>query len=371
MSAFNFSGMPLPVVHSTEKTRTQRPVSTAILGIDSEDRYTSYAYPRTASTLDLTTPYEFTITKSNSILNGTFTRIAVSEVLLNWALPNINETNNVIIVKAQTLGPTPVPVPPPGPAPLPVPGPLLQDIIVVPKGFYTPSQLATQLQTQIRASAILNLPLFTLTYGIATVSGVNTNRCVFQYSPTGANPNPNNVAVAFEPIPASGSFPATTKQLFDLLGFCGNNSVIEFDITFPWQPIPIGVGNNYGSCSFAQYTKYVDIVCSQLTTNQVLRDSSTLPAPRDLLARVYLCDNVNSQNVMPSASSFAPPGTTPFTIHRNFSVPKQIQWRFDSPIPGSLTFELYDDSGNNLRDTAGLGDVDYLDWCLTLLVSEN
>jgi hypothetical protein len=41
---------------------------------------------------------------------------------------------------------------------------------------------------------------------------------------------------------------------------------------------------------------YVDVVCNQLTTNQKLRDSSSLPVVRDVMARVYLDDPVPSQS---------------------------------------------------------------------------
>lgn len=42
-------------------------------------------------------------------------------------------------------------------------------------------------------------------------------------------------------------------------------------------------------------TDYIDVVCNQLTTNQKLRDSSSLPVVRDVMARVYLDESVNSQ----------------------------------------------------------------------------
>lgn len=45
---------------------------------------------------------------------------------------------------------------------------------------------------------------------------------------------------------------------------------------------------------------YVDVVCNQLTTNQKLRDSSSLPVVRDVMARVYLDESVPSQSPVTS-----------------------------------------------------------------------
>jgi hypothetical protein len=45
---------------------------------------------------------------------------------------------------------------------------------------------------------------------------------------------------------------------------------------------------------------YTDVVCNQLTTNQRLRDSSSLPVVRDVMARVYLDESLPSQSPITS-----------------------------------------------------------------------
>lgn len=76
---------------STEKAVTQRYPSTANLMIDSRDSSTPG---------QVDNPFNFQITKNNSILNGFFTRIGTTEIVLNWVEPNIitgyNDTFTVI-----------------------------------------------------------------------------------------------------------------------------------------------------------------------------------------------------------------------------------------------------------------------------------
>jgi hypothetical protein len=44
----------------------------------------------------------------------------------------------------------------------------------------------------------------------------------------------------------------------------------------------------------------------------------------------------------------------------------------NQPIPGTLQFTVFDDTGAPLNETlVGLLDGEYLDWSLTMLVTEN
>jgi hypothetical protein len=97
------------------------------------------------------------------------------------------------------------------------------------------------------------------------------------------------------------------------------------------------------------------------------------PNARDVLARVYLGDAQGVQStVLPSSSTFCPPGCMPTTIYKNYSQPKQIQWIPNQPVPGYLQFDVYDDNGQPLADTMpsyALGNG--ANWSMTILVSEN
>ena len=329
----------MPVYKASDPAITQRPTSTALLAIDSEDRFADYtvsrAVNRAAFNVLNATPYNFTISKAESLLNGFLTRLAVTEINMPWAIPNINVKTNKIQWSAQ-VGPAPV----------------TTGVITLSMGFYTPSQLAATLQTAIRAAT--GIATFILQYGNTLVAQGNTPSFAYTTGTPGTD-------IAFSPMPANtAAYPygANTKQLFDVLGFSipGNSILAPFAIT-----------NRY---TFCQAVRYVDIVCLQLTYNQALKDTMSQSIARDSLCRIYLGDAGIPGNVDPSAPGFCPPGCAPFTIYRNFASPKQIQWLGNQPVPGKLAIEVYDDAGDLLSASIG-ADGEYLDWSMTLLVSEN
>ena len=322
---------------------TSRLSSTAILAIDSEDRYRNYDEATTISDLNRS-PYSFSINKPSSLMNGFFTRLGVTEVVFPFVIPNINVNTNRIVFAWYNAG-------------------VFQaaQILTMPIGFYTPAQIASELQTQIRAiNPLLNA--FTMTYGVQTVGlTAPTQRPIFEYNAVTAG-----ITVFFTKIPAAG-VPSpirdrTKKQLFNLLGFTAINGTA-----------PPGLASGFGLDTYCQATRYLDIVCSQLTANQSLKDTMTQSVARDVLARVYLGDAQGVQStVLPSSSTFCPPGCMPTTIYKNYSQPKQIQWIPNQPVPGFLQFDVYDDNGQPLADTMpsyALGNG--ANWSMTMLVTEN
>jgi hypothetical protein len=240
--AFNFSGAALPTYAAKDVAITQRPTSTAILAIDSEDRYKTYPDARAGSL----SPYSFNINKAESLMNGFFNRLELTEVVFPWFAPDA-------------------------------------------------------------------------AFGIST----------------------------------------TTKQLFDLLGFIdGNNTVLQT--------------SGAGGLTFCQATRYVDIVCTQLTNNQALKDTMSQEIARTVICRLYLGDANIAGDVVPSSSTFCPPGCAPFTIYRDYASPKQIAWMPNQPVGGFLRFEVYDDNGDLLTgsDAFSFG-ANRCDWSITMLVTEN
>lgn len=315
---------------------TERPPSSAILGIDSEDRFADYVSKR--ATLNTSSPYDFTIQKSESIMNGFFTRLAVSEVVFPWTVPNIHDLCEAVNI---SFGP---------PA-----GPFATALITINQGFYTPSELAAAVQTQVQ----LSIPTFTMTYGTYNPApGSVFPLPVFQYKTNAAT------VISFQPLPVGDvvygkTIAPTTKQLFDVLGFRAVNS------TF----LTTGVS----ATTYAQSIRYIDIVCSQLTYNQSLKDTMSQQTSRDTLCRLYISNDTTPTNVDASSPDFTPAGTVPFTIYRQFETPKYIQWIPNQPVGGSLRFEVFDDTGRSLTDytTAGIVIPTGTDWSMTLLVSEN
>ena len=340
-----YANAPLPDTNARQVAQTIRPPSTSLLTIDSEDRFSSYTQASASVLNDSqavnTTPYNFEIQKNESLMNGFFTRVGISEINFPWGIPNINQkTDTMAVFWAGTTSGS-------------------SNVTIFP-GFYKPSQLAATLQAAIRA--VTGIATFNLTYGNGVISDVNTP--VFSYDTSDVGQ-----LISFGPLAYNSAdypYPDTTKQLFHLLGFSDVNTV--------------EVGRSgQGGYTFCQYTRYVDICCFQLTNNQALKDQTSQTVARDMLARIYLGDANIPGNVDASGGSFCPPGCAPFTIHREYASPKQIQWIPNQPIPGRLVFQVFDDAGALLSEVLPSGapenayaeQAGYLDWSMTLQVSEN
>lgn len=372
---------------------TQRPVASAIFGVDSEDRYRNMADQRQVGLTGATANcYNFSINKESSILNGFFTRIGVTEVVFPWVVPNINLKTNKILVLYRTG----------------TVGPVTANLISLEPGFYTPSQLANAIQTAVR---LLNASLsaFTMVYGITATGAKNT---VFTYATNNGGPvaaayNPattyaigNNVSyqgltytslingntgntpdsspaawsslatyIAFSPLVVPNSIAPLLKpntlQLFDLLGFGDPDN----DSPDTARSVT-GISGGYTLC---QYTKYIDITCLQLTNNQSLKDNSTSVVNRDTLCRIYITSPTSTSTVDPSSATFCPTGCAPFVIYKDYTTPKMIQWLPNQPVPGQLTFAVYDDNGDLLSEADVESEVNAnrTNWSMTMLASEN
>lgn len=390
-----------------EDSVTIRPSATALLCIDSDDRYQTYAQGRSNATY----PFQFSIQKNESLLNGFFKRMALTEFRMNWTLPNISKVwgNNTINFNYST-------------------GSAFSNVtLTIPDGFYNADLLALELQ-----QAIQN-----------TSSNLSDFQCFIgpyadDYIVLQANPSSG---VVFNVQPVTG----TTRQLYDMLSFSPTSSNSSNKTVYSGVPS-------------LRATDYVDIVCSQLTYNQKLKDATTAPISRDMIARIYLDEstpsrtttntnvysssnvsnvptaliysnaniayfnlgsNVPNSNITNGApctvsgitggsnwnTSYAyvinaqtsnatnptntigvqyvtvsPSGTpvfsgspviaieslsqvqtplklwddhingvTPFVIYRQFPYPKQIRWSENMPL-GNLIFEIYDDQGRSVQN---------------------
>ena len=300
---------------------TVRPSSNALLLIDSEDRFKDYDEARAATDYNAS-PYDFTITKNQSLMNGSFTRLAVTEVTFPWTIPNIKaKTNKIQLLYTDRTGE------------------VQSAVVIIPVGFYTPAELATMLETKLNA-AVVGLTGIGVSYAL-------DDRPRFEFIP------PTGTSIGFAPMPyniAAYQYPPTTKQLFDLLGLTAASTTVS-------------ATNFYGNTSFAQAIRYVDIVCPQLTYNQAVKDTMSQPISRDSLCRIYLGDLGNSGDF--TTVGFSPPGCAPGVIHRQFNPAKYIQWDPAQPVPGFLQFQVVDDAGAVLDAAYGA------DWSLTMQASEN
>lgn len=326
-----------------DKAVTVRPASTAVFAMDSEDRYKTYAERR----LTPSYPFSINISKNQSLLNGFFTRLAVSEFRMYWTLPNISAAwgNNTLTYWESTTS--------------------AQHTITIPDGFYDLESLMAVIQDEVRGDGFL--PNFIAQAGTdgTTTYSAGAGKTFYWVRPL-----------------------TNVKTLYDMLNL----------ITY-LPPLVPNQASYRGGVANLRSTDYIDIVSPQLTYNQALKDGTSAIYVRDILARIYLDDttkslgrfNTNVFDVSGNPAGFQAPqydpttftnGCNPFTIYRQWTQPKQVQWNDAQPL-GNVTFELYDDQGRSIQDLWNaeypVGDptqeggfyANSFMWNMTLLVTEN
>jgi len=290
---------------SDDRVVVIRQPSTANLMIDSADRdYTTYPYPA-----------DFTIQKNYSILNGFFTRIGVTEVSLDWAVPNItdlagNRTFTVTVTGA----------------------PANPYTVTLPQGTYTIAQV---LDTLV---ALLNAAQATGTFSIVSATG------------------------GFPALACTVTYIITETVLSDCLGFTSAGAASLSKKT-----------NELAPAQILTYS-YIDFICPQLTYAQKLKDTTTGDNPQNVLCRWYMAWDNPPQN-----DKYGFPilmGYQIFNCRRVFSPPKQIRWEPNLPI-GNLSFEVWgaiqgaaNVDLNYYQQLNSIPAQTDFDFCMTLQVSE-
>jgi hypothetical protein len=248
----------------TDKTINIRQPSTANLMIDSQDR----ANPNTGSYALQPSAFNFQIQRTNSILNGFFTRIGTTEVVLEWSEPNIRVdlSNNFLNINTAAAGDVTVTIPSPA--------------------FHN---VADTMDAIVKAANALG------TIGTWSV---------------------DLTTYASPALVSTVSYRVADTALARQLSLI-TSTVIRNTFNLVVDP------------DLRQF-RYIDFVSSQLTYNQDLKDSSTAPIVRDVLCRWYFAwdyEAANDKYGYPIEM-----GYNAFVIRRLFSPPKQIRWSTSQPI---------------------------------------
>ena len=249
-----------------EKGVVIRMPSVANLMVDSFDRKSS-----------LTSAFDFQITKPQALQNGFFTRVAATEVTLNWFEPNISAAlgNNTFIVG-----------------------------IVSTLTFYTVTFFDgnfTMAQALDWIATVLTATVPSVTFTIVQTGGARTD------------------------LTATANFTIVRTILSQAMGFATQDntpalfkSIINAPDIRPYQ--------------------YLDFVSDQLNYNQNVKDATTNNTDKNVLCRWYFSwDNptFNDKYGFPILM-----GYTGFTCRRLFSPAKQIKWEPNMPI-GNLSFQVF------------------------------
>lgn len=259
-------------------------------------------------------PADFTINKNSNLLNGFFTRIAPTEVVLDWCIDNVSPywRNSLIYVQIPA-------------------GPQLS--YLVPAGQYTVATLLDLI--------VAGLSNATYTFSlVATLDGLKAIQCALAAAPT---------------VPINFQFKSTSNSGIDV-------SALPTQLNLKLNT----TGTNFPvDCPKLLPTQYIDFVSQTLTNNQSLRDASTSLTEQNILFRWYFA--WDSPEPLDTYGYPIYQGYKRFIQRREIAFPKQIAWVPNQPI-GQLSFQVYDDGGNILDSSLAAGEME---WFMTALVSEN
>ena len=312
-----------------------RPHSSALLTINSADRYKPYNNRWNTPDLSgviLTSPYDFTIPLPGNIMSGFFTRIALTSLQLPFTVPTICGKTNGIYIWWQPGGSGAVT------------RYLAQVSLNTFGGYNGVSTILTALQPRIRT--LTGSTTFTwAANGTAGTIASSGNSDKFYFA-RWDNPD----------VPGAATY-------FDLLNIQANQILSTTQFSYA-VPIP---------------TEYLDIVCDQLTISQNLKDASTGGSGKTLLKRIYLFGD-NTTTLVTSATTFF---SGPVVIQKSYAVPKYINWNSEQNI-GALRIQVLDDRGIVLTCGPSNGpfavavneaghmwlDENMSDWSMEIMLSE-
>ena len=285
-----------------------RAPATAVMTIDSRDRVKVDA---NGYRVDTTSPYEIYINKQQTLMNGYFTRLGMTEINMQWGIPNVNQTNNTLLLEqGAAIGPGAV---------------IASYVLTILPGFYTAEELADAIQDKLVADNVFGTAAWGCTWD------ERNNR--FSLADVGGT-------VFFRIHPRNQG---SSDDLCNMMGF-----------SYPTSSFGHSV---FGSYACMQYTPYFDVVSSNLTKKQNVRDNSTsFLTGQNLLCRVYLSEpgavaQRDRTSVVAHTADTTQIGTRPFMLYREYSTPKQIYWDTKEFI-NVIDLRLVDYKGNTLYSEA-------------------
>jgi hypothetical protein len=286
--------------------------STALLCVNSSDA--ELFNKTTGERIDNNYPNRVYINNNRPLMFGYMTRVALTEVNMEWDTPNVNPKNNTITIAVdnQTTGTQQV----------------LRSTLT--PGWYKPTELATALEAQL-----------------------NADWATFLHAGAGEEPwsvtvDPKTLYVTIDALTPSA--PGDFDDFAFYIVPCGAKNtalpVLPLDLTNMLGLTPSQGSADYwtritGGYASYQYTPYVDIISNLLTKNQNVADGDTTKqVVSSKLARLYLSNeeliNRTEDNII---------GCRPFVFRREFAMPKQIMWNTTENID-VIDISVLDFQGN-------------------------
>jgi hypothetical protein len=315
---------------------TIRTPENAFLLIDSLDRYT----------LDKSGEYVIGdgIDPNNILINhqklmglGQVKRFYVSDISFPWVTPNVNERNNVIMVKDQVTN--------------------KYYYRIINEGFYTPQELATQINIDLSGQdgngwidATTNLVDSSWNQPWNCTVGPKTLRFFLESDPNGNS---------WEPVISAETMTQVLQKKY--------NSNLYDVMNFSFQFTNNGVNDKetewFGGIPSMAYTKYIDICSKTLTKYQNLKDTLTQQNYNDVVYRLYL----DSELGAPLSNSTLFASRPCVSLYRQIKNPKYILWNPNEML-NSIDIQLRDDKGDLLYIPEPEWESNYL---ITMQMSES
>jgi hypothetical protein len=324
-----------------EKGQTIRYPPCSLLCVNSEN---SEQFDLSGFRVDGTTPGDLYINKQQPLLFGYLTRIALTEMNVQWGFPNVYDdgisSNNTMTIRVFDISGV-------------VQG---TQRVFVGDGFWTAGQLGSLLQTKLNANTVLTAGgTRTFTVGVGGLQTANGTASVAGLTKVASSSNfiiDLSGAGFFQIVPYSQrivGLPTLTDDLTNMMGLTpGVLSGQQYYKTI------------VGGYASMMRTPFIDVVSNTLTVNQNVRDNDTTRAGRDsLLARLYLANEESvAREITITYASTAPYASVEFTdnafgvketsFRREFKFPKQIQWNNTENVD-FIDLRVLDYRGNVLK----------------------
>lgn len=302
-------------------TPIRQPAAAQFL-IDSLDRY-KLGFPLTGT--DSTTSSNWRTNLPSYVLNGYFTRLAVTQIQFQYNLPNMLEgyNNDLYIFDGTDYY-----------------------LVTIPQGFYTPTELATAFELALNTDAP-TIGAVTANWEVSFVNGVFLIAA-------------DAVFYIVNPVESNNQGPeasATTyAKALITLGLLNTDTGAILNPTASKYEL-------YGSVPTMLATRFIDIHSSYITKFQDVKDSSTSQTLiyNSQIARIYPAALNTRIDISPDAG----PCANPYILCIDYNTPKQIRWN-PSEALANFDIQLRDEFGDLVPWSTQYG-CEYL---LTCLASE-
>ena len=284
-----------------------------------------------------------TIQSARPLVYGYFGRIALTQFCLKYQQPTIRTGyNDVFSIALATSAAGPV---------------FASANITIPEGYYSLTQLAAQLQVQLRASnAAMNA---------ATVIAPRDTGNTFG---DGFLVNTGSAFVFMAVVLATGVTEAVQLQRLRCLRTLGFTRPMlgypNLNTTGQTSAAPTYYVQASGSAPNLLPTDYVDIVSTALTNYKDAKDAnSSVSSPGAVIGRIWLTEG--AVNVSYDPADPANVGDSPLTIIKTWSNPNWSQWSPNQTI-NAIDIRLLDMYG----ETLDWSNANATEWSATLTLTE-